>query len=123
MSYDFHSANLRGADFRGKNLTGADFSCSDIRGANFRNTVLVNANFRGVKSGLSIFQFITYTIFVVLISLFAGLVIGYAPAYTATILAESNYFSGMISLIILVIVLITIFWQGLEIKFATLNYC
>ncbi|MEI2577626.1 pentapeptide repeat-containing protein [Scytonema sp. PRP1] len=119
MAYEFHHTNLQGADFRGKNLVGADFSHADIRGADFSNAILVGANFRHAKAGLPIYKAIALVVFLLFMSLFAGLISGYAGAYISDLLNTSddgNSFFGIISLVTLATFLLIIFRQGFSVN-------
>lgn len=119
----FHHRNLKNKDFRGQNLTGSDFSYADIRGANFTNAILVGANFSNAKAGISLGWAIRITIFLLFLSLGAGLVLGYAGGFISDLLRSPKYgaFSiGTIALITLIIFLIVIFCWGLGTTFATL---
>ncbi|AUT00783.1 low-complexity protein [Nostoc sp. CENA543] len=123
MVNEFKNANLRGKDFRGKNFTGVDFSHADIRGANFSNAILVDANFSYTKAGLPIFYAISYVILSLIVSLLAGLIAAYAGAIIGDLLSgNANIPSafGVISTVILLILFITILWQGLGLLLATL---
>lgn len=123
MVNEFQNANLRGQDLRGKNLTGVDFSHADIRGANFSNAILANANFSYAKAGLPIFQTISYVVLSLIVSLLAGLIAAYAGAIIGDLLSGNANIpsaSGVISTVILLILFITILWQGLGLLLATL---
>jgi uncharacterized protein YjbI with pentapeptide repeats len=123
MAYEFHGANLRGADFRGKNLAESDFSHADIRGADFSHAILVRANFSNAKAGLPTSWAIGWAALSLILSLFAGLTSGYGGAFIGDLLNNDSYghsLFGVISLITLAIFLIVIFFQGLGTTLATL---
>jgi uncharacterized protein YjbI with pentapeptide repeats len=123
MAHEFYRANLRGADFKGKNLAGADFSHADIRGTNFCNAILVGANFSYARAGLRTLQAISLVALSLILSLFAGIISGYAGALIGDLLstpADGFFFFGIVSSITLAIFLIVIFLQGLGATLAAL---
>ena len=124
MAYEFHHTKLRNVDFRDKNLTGANFSHTDIRGADFSNAILIGANFSNAKAGLSTSKTITFGIFLLVVSLFAGLLAGYAGAFIGDLLSHAsdaaNAF-GVIVLITLVILFIVVSGYGLGVTLAILT--
>jgi uncharacterized protein YjbI with pentapeptide repeats len=116
MVKKIQNKNLQNADFRGQNLTGEDFSNTDIRGANFSTAILVGANFSNTKAGLPIIWTIALISLSLILSLFAGLIAGYAGAFIGDLLSGRTYGHitfGIISLISFISFLIIIFWQGL----------
>lgn len=123
MAHQLHRIQLQDSDFRGKNLTGKDFSNTDIRGVNFSNAILIGANFSNTKAGLSTFWIISLFILTIILSLLAGLISGYSGAFISDLLnnnSKSFFLFGNISLLILGIFLIIIFWRGLGVILATL---
>jgi uncharacterized protein YjbI with pentapeptide repeats len=124
MAYEFHQTRLRNINFRGKDLTGANFSHTDIRGADFTNAILTGANFSHAKAGLSTSKTIAFVIFVLVVSLFAGLLAGYAGAFIGDLLSHTsdaaNVF-GIIVLITLLALFIVISGYGLGITLAILT--
>lgn len=121
MSHQLYHTHLRDTDFRRKNLTGENFSNTDIRGVNFSNAILIGANFSNAKAGLSTSWIISLFILTLILSILAGLISGYSGALISDLLNEnSKDLFGNISLIILGIFLIIIFWRGLGVILATL---
>ena len=93
MPTSYENSNLRCHSFAGRDLRGMNFHHADIRGSNFTNSILVGANFSNVCAGLAPFHVFGLTISSLILSMLAGLVIGYSsafPAFINTLLAENN---------------------------------
>lgn len=113
MVDEFSGANLRNKDYRGQNLTGANFSNANIQGANFNNATLIGANFRNAKAGLPILRTIGLIALSLILSLFSGLIAGYAGALIGDLFSNNYSNLGIICLITLAIFIIVILWEGL----------
>ncbi|MHC5717933.1 MAG: pentapeptide repeat-containing protein, partial [Nostoc sp.] len=117
MPQDFSGQNLRGRSFKGQNLEGANFSGADIRSADFTGATLTGANFSHATAGLQK----RWATFLVGVSWLLSGVSGFFSAFTGALIAYifdssslENQVGGWIALIVVIVVFILIFRQGLN---------
>ena len=108
---DFSGRDLRGKSFRDQDLTGADFSAADVRGADFSNARLVGADFTDARLGVRPATGWLILAGALLISVAAGVVIGFFAETTRERATSSDWqdLLGGWSLVVIVVVFFAIF--------------
>ena len=106
--------------YKEKNLSGRDFSGADIRGICFKNKILIGTNFSNAQAGLTLFSTFSLITVSFILTITAGLVIGYSsafPAFIFTLLAEersiAKEFLIILGILVLASFIIIILLQGL----------
>ena len=116
---DFRGAILRGGNFRRADLSGADFSGADIRSARFVEATLRGAKFCHAQAGLQRRWWLGQMALVIVISVLAGSLQGFAGAWIGSLLTNSDQaivLTGVAGLIIITIVFFAISHQGFTLK-------
>jgi uncharacterized protein YjbI with pentapeptide repeats len=113
MPQDFSKKDFRGKSFIKQDLSQYDFSNADIRGANFTNCLLVSKNFSNAKTGLKLSWIIILICIILLLTIIAGVMIGYGGGFPAFIMSikPENISSQVVWLLISTgfLILITFF--------------